>query len=55
MWTIHYKGAYINGYADCDECVVALMCVNGGILAFHKAKSLLAAKCYITKHTKDNI
>lgn len=44
MFTIEYKGSYINCYCDKSECKIA------GIpeLTF---KSIRSAKCFITKHT----
>ncbi len=44
MWTIKYKGVYIHGYCDKQECK-ALSHV-AGVLRF---KSLHAAKIAITK------
>jgi len=45
MFTIKYKGWYINGYIDRPDCKVVLP--NGGL--WGSAKSLLAAKRMITK------
>ena len=44
MWTISYKGRYINGYCDRDECYVVEL--------HRRFKSLRAAKCAITSATR---
>lgn len=44
MWTISYKGFYIHGYCDRDECKVQLVSQM-----LRTVKSLHAAKCLITK------
>lgn len=48
MFTINYKGWYINGYIDRPECHVVLP--HGG--HWIKAKSLLSAKRIITRDSK---
>lgn len=45
MFTIIYKGVYIHGYIDRDECRVQLGGMTGNAY-----KSLLAAKRAITRH-----
>lgn len=47
MWTISYKGFFIHGYCDKDECSI-----GGGHLTNVKRKSLHAAKMAITSHLK---
>lgn len=48
MWTLNYKGLYINGYCDRDECVV-VWAHGGEVLPGYKFKTLLGAKRFITK------
>lgn len=48
MFTIKYKGWYINGYVDRNECKVVLP--KGGL--WGTAKSLLSAKRMITRDSK---
>jgi hypothetical protein len=43
MWTIKYKGAYINGYCDMLECNVV------STKGHKRCRSLHAAKIAITK------
>lgn len=47
MFTIYYKGFYINCYCDRDECRI----IHDTITPHH-AKSLHAAKIWITKETR---
>ncbi len=49
MWTVYYKGMFINGYSDRDECTVI-----GGKLTDRKFKSFRAAQIAITKAVKGN-
>lgn len=46
MWTTEYKGLYINGYANRDECSVTDLRGN----QHGSFKSLQAAKVYCTKY-----
>ena len=48
MYTIAYKGLYINGYCHTALCAVAFQ--NGGSLGYFP--SLLSAKRAITKYLK---
>lgn len=48
MWTISYKGWFIAGYCDRNECSVILP--KGG--HWGNAKSLLAAKRMITRDSQ---
>ena len=47
MFTVYYKGFYINCYCDEPRCRI----VHDTITP-RDAKSLHAAKCWITRHTK---
>jgi hypothetical protein len=47
MWTLNYKGLYINGYSDRTECGV-VWAHGGEVLPGHKFKTLLGAKRFIT-------
>lgn len=49
MWTQSYKGLYIHGYCDKDECRVVTG--NGQVVA-PSCKSLHAAKLAVTRHLK---
>lgn len=50
MWTIEYKGAYIHGYFDRDECRYTWAnCIP------RTCKSLHAAKCRITRSLKGKV
>jgi len=48
MWTVNYKGYYIHGYCDRDQCRV--MDPVGGV-DVGTFKSLHAAKCAITRRS----
>jgi hypothetical protein len=48
MWTIRYKGFFINGYCDKPECSVVFWV--GGVMG--KFKSLHSAKIGITEYLK---
>lgn len=43
MWTVNYKGFWIHGYVDREQCQVQ----SPGSTV--KVKSLHAAKCFITR------
>ena len=47
MFTIQYKGFYINCYCDKDECRIVYKAFQ------HQCKSLHAAKIWIAKFLKD--
>lgn len=51
MWTIEYKGSYIHGYCDKDDCKVQIY-IGGGVYEEFRCKSLHAAKLLITKMQK---
>ena len=50
MWTITYKGFWIHGYVDKDECRIQATLANGTNV--WNAKSLLAAKQKVSRMIK---
>jgi hypothetical protein len=51
MWTLGYKGSYINGQAPSRTCSVVLL----PDYSVHYVASLHAAKCFITRRQREQI
>lgn len=54
MWTIPYKGYYVQGYCNKPECVAMKSESGYGYEWRVLCKSLQAAKIAITKHIREN-
>lgn len=52
MWTIKYKGYYIQGHTDKDACVALCSPSGFGHTWRRECSSLHAAKCAVSAHTK---
>lgn len=52
MWTVKYKGYYIHGYCDRDECTALHSPSGYGYIWKRECKSYRAAQIAITKHIK---